>query len=89
MPYFSPEDLDIEPGEYIDSCSKWEIKELIEELVNSGHLPKSSLLQTVSSKSYSKFQQEFTLKLEELSKKYHSLSKEDEEKLEQIFKRYL
>lgn len=88
MPEFTTE-IDIEPSEYIDSCSKSEIKELIEMLVEDGHIPKSSLSQSEHSKSYSKLQQEFTLKLEQLSNKYHSISVEDEEKLEQIFKRYL
>lgn len=88
MPEFTSE-IDIEPSEYLDSCSKSEIKELIEYLVEDGHLPKSVLVKTDSSKSFSRLQQEFSHKVEGLVTKYHSISKEDEEKLEEIFKRYL
>lgn len=89
MPYFTPEDLDIEPSEYLDSCSKWEIKELIEELVKSGHLPKNVLNQLEASKNYSRLEVDFSEKLDKLSKRYHSISREDEDKLEEIFKKYL
>jgi hypothetical protein len=88
MPEFTSE-IDIDPSEYIDSCSSREIKELIEYLVEDGHLPNSVLVQTPNTKNFSRFQQEFSEKVEKLSKKYHSISKEDEEKLEEIFKRYL
>ena len=89
MPYFTPEDLDIEPGEYLDSCSKWEIKELIEELVKSGHLPNNVLKQLEASKNYSRLEADFLDKLDKLGKRYHSISREDEDKLEEIFKKYL
>lgn len=89
MPYFTPDDLDIEPSEYLNSCSKREIKELIEFLVEDGHLPKSVLIQSETSKSHSRLQSEFSEKLDMLAKKYHSISKEDEEILETIFKKYL
>lgn len=88
MPEFTTE-IDIDPSEYLDSCSKGEIKELIEFLVEDGHLPKSVLSQTETSKSYSRMEQEFSDKLDRLSKRYHSISREDEDKLEEIFKRYL
>ena len=37
MPDFSTE-IDIEPWEYIDECSNREIDELIETLIENGHL---------------------------------------------------
>ena len=88
MPEFTTE-IDIDPSEYLDSCSQREIKELIEFLVEDGHLPKTVLSQTETSKSYSRFEQDFLEKLDKLGKRYHSISREDEDKLEEIFKRYL
>jgi hypothetical protein len=88
MPEFTSE-IDIDPSEYVDSCSSREIKDLIEYLVEDGHLPNSVLVQTPNTKSHSRLQQDFSEKLDTLSKKYHSISKEDEEQMEMIFKRYL
>ena len=41
MPSFYVDDIDIEAYEYVDNCSKSEIKELIDELIDRGYLPKS------------------------------------------------
>ena len=43
MPDFSTY-IDIEPSEYVDECSKSDIKELIEELVFHGYINKSDSL---------------------------------------------
>lgn len=39
MPDFTPDDLDISPSEFVYACSKREIAELIDELIEEGHLP--------------------------------------------------
>jgi len=80
-------EIDIEPSEFVDNCSRSEIKELIEILVNERHLPKSVLRKL--NISYSRLEEEFSDKLDELSKKYHSISSEDEEILNKIFKKYI
>ena len=41
MPDFSTY-IDIDPDEYISSCSNREIKELIDSLIEEGHLPEAS-----------------------------------------------
>lgn len=92
MPNFSSEfsapiEIEIETSEFINKCSKSEIKELIETLVDDGHLPKSVLRKLNT--SYSPLEEEFYDKLDELSKKYHSISSEDEEILNKIFKKYI
>lgn len=38
MPYFTPDDIDIEPGDFLDSCNEREVKELIDALVEDGHI---------------------------------------------------
>lgn len=40
MPNFSPEDLEIEPYEFVDACSRRELKNLIDHLVDEGHISK-------------------------------------------------
>jgi hypothetical protein len=40
MPTFYAEDIDIDPDEYLSSCNSREIEELIDALVEDGHIPK-------------------------------------------------
>lgn len=42
MPTFYAEDIDIDPDEFVSSCSSREIEELIDVLVEDGHIPKIS-----------------------------------------------
>jgi hypothetical protein len=46
MPYFTPDDLDIDPSEYIDSCSSREIQRLVEILIEDGHVNPKELNNT-------------------------------------------
>lgn len=93
MPEFYVEEIDIEPYEFVRACSKSEIRELIIELVEEEHLPKSVLQQMNTDKdgkrNISMLEQEFLEKIDKLSKRYHSISREDEETLETIFKKYI
>ncbi len=93
MPEFYVEEIDIEPYEFVRACSKPEIRELIIELVEEEHLPKSVLQQMNTDKdgkrNISMLEQEFLEKIDKLSKRYHSISREDEETLETIFKKYI
>lgn len=82
---------DIEPSEFIYACSKSDIKELIEILVEDEHLPASVLTKNnpQSKGSYSRLQNEFTEKMGKLIDNYHSISTEDEEILNEILKKYI
>lgn len=90
MPYI---DLDIEVYEFVRACSKRDIKELIKELVEEGHLPKDlyyengEVKKEISRKTGSEI--EFEEKLDKLKTKYFSLGRDEEESLEKIFKRHL
>lgn len=42
MPTFYAEDIDIDPDEFVSSCNSREIKELIDALVEDGHIPKTN-----------------------------------------------
>lgn len=90
MPYI---DIDIEIYEFVRSCSKNEIKELIEELIENEYLPKDVLnkkgdvKKEMSRKTGSEI--EFSNKLEKLKEKYFSLSQDEELFLQNIFNKYI
>jgi hypothetical protein len=86
MPYFST-DIDIDVYEFVSSCSRKEIKNLIDVLVEDGHLPEL-ILNNGTNNTLGYHESEFIEKLTKLGTKYYSLSKEDEETLEKIFKKY-
>ena len=86
-------DFDIEVYEFVRACSHRDIKELIKELVEDGHLPKDihdakgEVKKELNRKTSSEI--DFEEKLDKLKIKYYSLTKEDEQNLETIFKKYL
>ena len=90
MPYI---DIDIEIYEFVRSCSRSEIKELIVELVENDHLPKDvintkgDVKKEMSRKTNSEL--EFAVKLDKLKEKYFSLSQEEELSLNNIFNKHL
>ena len=86
MPEFSTY-IDIDPSEYVDECSKSEIKELIDELVIHGYINQSDSL--IDKEKISLMEQEFHEKLDKLKSKYYNLSPEDEESLKNIFLKYV
>lgn len=87
MPNFEAyADVDVDVDEFVSVCSKREIKELIEVLVEDGHLPKAAVIET---KNSGMLQTEFLGKMNNLVDNYYRISKEDEEILENLFKKYL
>jgi len=90
MPYV---DIDIEIYEFVRSCTKNEIKELIEELIENDHLPKDvintkgDVKKEMSRKTNSELL--FAEKLDKLKEKYFSLSQEEELSLNNIFNKYI
>lgn len=86
MPEFSTY-IDIDPSEYVDECSKSEIKELIDELVIHGYINQSDSL--IDKEKISLMEQEFHERLDKLKSKYYNLSPEDEEALKNIFLKYV
>jgi hypothetical protein len=87
MPEFTTE-IDIYPREFVDSCSRREIKELIDSLIEEGHLPEQVLNHTADTKR-GRLEGDFIEKLDQLKEKFYSLSSEEEGCLNQIFKKYL
>jgi hypothetical protein len=83
MPYI---DFDIDIDDFLSACSSSEIKELINALIDDGHIPKSILEFKSSNVSIS--ESEFEDALGKLHGKYHRLSKEEEEAIMRISKRF-
>lgn len=81
MPSFYVDDINIEPYEYVQSCSKSERKELIIELVDGGHLPPSvkSWVEGEKKKGFHASEQIFETALDKLHGKYSVLTQEEEE----------
>jgi uncharacterized protein Smg (DUF494 family) len=86
-------DLDIEVYEFVRACSHRDIKELIQELIEDGHLPKDiydtkgEIKKEMNRKTSSEI--DFEEKLDKLKLRFFSLSKDEEESLEKIFKKHL
>ena len=90
MPRFEQDvyvDIDIDVDDFLNECDSRDIKDLIESLVEDGHLPKSVL--NSPNDKLGKLESDFTNKIDSLKNKYYSISQEDEEILNQIFKKYL
>ena len=86
MPEFTTE-IDIEPYEYVSSCSKREIRELIDELIDAGHLNSSSL-PVVKPKDRNVLDDEWDEVVTKIQTSRLVMSPEDEQMIREISKRY-
>jgi hypothetical protein len=77
MPDFSTE-IDIEPWEYISECSRREIDELIETLIEDGHLARFNGKAVPTKEGTSAMELEWDESLTKLRFSKHLLSNEDE-----------
>jgi hypothetical protein len=87
MPTFSAEDIDIDPSEFLDSCDKSEIREIIEYLVEDGHIKKDRVISTPNS-SVSVDEDLFEEHLNALHGRRHMLSNEEEETIIRIASKF-
>ena len=79
--------VDVDVDEFVSSCSKREIKELIECLVEDGHLEKNQFIKQPDDKK-GVFEEEFLNKLEVLSTKYYSMSEEEVDMIDNLYNKY-
>lgn len=86
MPSFYVEDVDVEVGEFLDACSKREIKTLIEYLIEDGHIGRDT--QFVPNKNRNHFDDEWDSIIGNLRSKRLIISDEDEKLIREISKRY-
>jgi len=79
--------VDVDVDEFVSSCSKREIKELIECLVEDGHLEKNQFIKQPDDKK-GVLEEEFLNKLEVLSTKYYSMSEEEVDMIDNLYNKY-
>lgn len=84
MPEFYPESMDIGPDEFVSACNSYEIRELIEALVEDGHINNPH----VKSKDKTSLNEgSFGECLDKLSANYLQLTLDEEEVIRNIAKR--
>jgi hypothetical protein len=83
MPDFYVDDLDISPSDFVDACSKREINQLIEILVEDGYVDNESILK--SNATYG--DEVYTKALIKLSESRLRLTNEEEEIIKKIAER--
>ena len=83
MPTFYADDVDVDPDEFLDSCSKRERDELIDILVRDGDVIRAN-----ESGNRSPLEDEHIGKCLLLSEKFYSMSNEDLDILETLYNKY-
>ena len=85
MPNF---DQQIDVDEFLYGCTKSEIQEVIDTLIQYGHLPSNVKKLNKSSTEYSIPESEFEDALYKLHGKWNTLTKEEEQMIINISKRF-
>jgi hypothetical protein len=80
MPDFSAE-IDIEPWEYVSECSRREIDELIETLIEDGHLSRFNGKAVPNKQGGSVMDMEWDELITKIRNSKHLLSNEDESRI--------
>ena len=80
-------DLDIDVDDFLSECSKREIKEVINTLIEHGHLEKHPLISGQDEK-LGTMEKEFLNKLKTISTKYYSMSEMEIEMINYIYEKY-
>jgi len=81
MPDFSTE-IEVDPWEYVSACSKREIQELIESLIEEGHLSRSSANPVDKNKNL--LDEEWDTITDKLNQSRLRLNHDDEETIRKI-----
>lgn len=79
--------VDVDVDDFISACSKREITELVDALIDEGYIPASAGKGTNSKVGV--LESIFIGKIDQLKENYYRLSQEDEKTLEDLFKKYL
>ena len=91
MPYITAYnvdvDVDIDIDEFVSECSNREIKELINALIEDGHLSKHPLIPGYEEKM-GKMEEEFVGKLYTISSKYYSMTDDELEIINNLYNKY-
>lgn len=88
MPDFSTE-IDVEPWEYVSACNRREIEELIETLIEDGHLAQFNGKVVPKKEGISVMDMEWDELLTKIRFSKHLLSNEDENTIIDIAKKLI
>lgn len=90
MPDFTPDDIDIEPGEFVYACNSKEINQLIEALIEDGHIQPDQLTKNGSNGVKNPTLQDVTFwdSLDHLKKCRDLLSIQEEDYINNMAQKY-
>lgn len=88
MPDFSADDINIEPYEYVGACNSSEIKELIQELIDEGHIKRDAVVSKTGPSSPSIGDSMFEDSLNTLYSNRLQLTLEEEEVINKLAQRF-
>jgi hypothetical protein len=78
MPDFTPDDITVDADEFVSSCNSREIKELIDELIELGHIDRSAVSPEQLDETINKRDCDFVDALNHLRNKRHLLTTTEE-----------
>lgn len=87
MPNFGVDDISIEPWEYVSACSSSDIRELIKELIDEGHIKRDAVIENTGPSAPSVGDSIFEDSLNVLYSKRLHLTLEEEEYINNLAKR--
>lgn len=88
MPYFTPDDLDIDVDDFLSSCSSREIEQVIDYLIEDGRITPERKFSQLRERGLSVGESFYVEAIENLADKYHMLTKEEEELIIKLSKRF-
>lgn len=89
MPDFRVDDLEIEPYEFVDACSRRELKNLIDHLIADGHISEEQGLNLSNGVKNPNINDElYWDSLNALSKSRHLLSIDEEEMINKLAEKF-
>jgi Glu-tRNA(Gln) amidotransferase subunit E-like FAD-binding protein len=86
MPYFTPDDVDVDVDDFMYQCNNREIKEVIEYLIEEGHIEPKQIVG--SNASLSLIEYEFNEIIEKIQENRIRLTKEEDALLKKIADRF-
>ena len=86
MPYFTPDDVDVDVDDFMYQCNNREIKEVIEYLIEEGHIEPKQVVR--SNASLSLIEYEFNEIIEKIQENRIRLTAEEDVLLKKIADRF-
>ncbi len=88
MPYFTPDDIDIDVDEFLDSCGSSEIEEAIDYLVKRGLIAPERRLSKKAEEGMSVGESFYIEALDKLAERYHTITLEEEQIIINLAKKF-